>query len=361
MLVKDIYVTRFRNLEDQKVEFSAGWNILVGDNGQGKTNLVEAVDMFKFGFSFRTRQSSSLVNHDSREARVEMSCCRDEMDNVYRIDISRSGPPRFARDNKNVRRSDMIGRFLSVLFSPDDLYLSKGEPEIRRKYLDMLISQLHSEYYLYLLDYRRALAQRNKLLKLERERRNSGLCRTMKSWELKIADAASRIVEYREKTVPELGRYLEEYFDMISDGSKASLKYRTSWNGRDYSDFADYLEKNRDGDLAAGYTTAGPHRDLLWFEINGQSSKKYASQGQHRLLSVALKLAEIRLIEDKTGIKPVLVLDDIFSELDSMKAGALASVMPDDLQVLATSTGMGLPEGIMGKSRCLHVNNGVIG
>lgn len=360
MKVNSIFVSGFRNLQAQEVSFESGWNLLLGDNAQGKTNLVEAVDMFRFGSSFRTRQSSCLVKHKESQARLRMNFSRDDDENIHTIDLFRQGSSKFLKDGKKVRRSEIIGRFQSVLFSPDDLFLSKGEPDVRRRYVDMVISQLYTPYYRALCDYKKGISQRNRLLKIARENNSDPELETMDAWENQIALSADYIVRQRERIIKEISGYLKSYFEEICEGRKAELRYTPSWNRVEKPNLVSVLKENRYKDTAAGFTTSGPHRDSVWLQIDGKPAKNYGSQGQHRLLSVALKLAEIRLIEDITGTRPVMILDDIFSELDRDKARALASAMPDDLQVLATSTGMGLPDGIMERSRCLKVAEGVV-
>lgn len=356
MYVKELRLDGFRNYEKEHFTFSRGTNMIYGNNAQGKTNALEAVYLFSIGKSFRTQQDRELIRFDKDLTRIwvlfEDSVRENEIELVVRRDrkkqIKINGVP-------IQKMGELIGRFTVVLFSPDELNLTKGSPNARRRFLDIAVSQMRPKYYHILRRYNKVLDQRNNLIKKLRYANDNTLKDTIGVWNEKLADYGMSVITYRKRFVESLREFSKKIHFEIS-GEEFDVRYKPAFETKEQ--FLKKLNDSLPKELEQGFTLYGPHRDDLDIETNGRDIKTYGSQGQHRSAVLALKLAQADMIFEDTGEYPVLLLDDIMSELDADRRAYLSGKIKDK-QVIITCTDIDdLPEGEL--SCRVHIENGKI-
>ncbi|NLW10706.1 MAG: DNA replication/repair protein RecF [Clostridiaceae bacterium] len=361
MYVTNIRLEQFRNYRDQSIDTGSGVNVFYGNNAQGKTNILEAIYMCACARSHRTSRDQDLIMHENDQYRVSIEYVndngsKDELTIQY-LDAVSGDPQRqrasrliFHNSMKVDRISDMMGLFHAVIFAPEDLMLVKEGPSTRRRFLDLLVSQIRPSYFRNLQQYQRQLTQRNKLLKDIRE---TGLKKTyddplmvqLDIWTSSLAQTAASLIEQRVKFSDKIAEYAAESLDNISSGKeKLNVKYKTTSGisiNRSKNEIADILYNKLKtivyDDIARGSTSYGPHRDDLELWLNDEPLKPYASQGQQRSVVLSLKIAELKIIKEEINEYPVLLLDDVMSELDEKRRGCLLANITG-AQVFVTCT-----------------------
>ena len=342
MIIKRFRAEGFRNIEKCDIEFSPGVNLLHGNNAQGKTNAIEGIYMFSRGKSFRAHDDSELVRFGSEGFRIyiEYESCGERSTLEYAL----FGKDRLRKKNgyKLRRVGEMIGNFRSVLFFPDDLKLVKEGPEERRTFLNIALSQCYPSYVNHYSDYKKALENRNCLLKMAVK----GLYydeREIESWSNSMAEYASYIYLMREEYIEKLSVHAERIMREISDEREALTVSYKSDIGAGHRDRAHIAEMYREvfardlsRECAAGVTLHGPHRDDVPMLINGKEARSFASQGQQRSIVLSLKLAEGEVIRELFSEYPVFLFDDVLSELDGKRRAYVLSGTSDK-QVIITS------------------------
>lgn len=343
MKINSIILENFRNYRSLELDFDEMRNIIVGENAQGKTNLIEAIYLTAFARSFRAINSGELVMFDADQGRVSSDITSEDIEKNISIVLRSDGKKMIKKDGKLIRRTtDLLNNVVVVLFSPDDLRIIKDSPDRRRSFLNREISQIRPAYYELLRRYNDVLRQKNALLKSFAQGSDRSYNEEMMDiLDNQLASAAYEIIRYRREFTEMLSDEAADIMNNISAGrEKLKIEYRTgcdyitSPEGRQilYSQF----RHNRDRDIRNGYATLGPHRDDLEFFINDRDAKKYGSQGQQRTIALSLKLAEIRIARLLLGESPVLLLDDVLSELDLDRQRFLVSEI-DDVQLFITS------------------------
>ena len=346
MICTNIKTLNFRNSLEADVNFTDGVNVLVGNNAQGKTNLLEAVYMFSLGKSFRAAKESDMVNFDMNEAKVSLTYRENSRSDLQNITM---------KIGKNRRRvieinglkigklSEMIGVFRAVLFCPEHLSLVKEGPSMRRSYLDVAISQFRPVYLRSLQRYYAILEQRNKLIKGAEEDRRL-IDSTVDIWSAQLAHEAAIIASYREKYVKLVHNAVSEIIkEMSGEREMVEISYSGSGKLESYEDlhvneerFLKLLTENHDREIGAGATLWGIHKDDIDIKINSKEARKFASQGQQRSIALALKLAEGEICRQETGDFPVLLLDDVLSELDMVRRDFLLSSVSGRQVIMTT-------------------------
>ena len=340
MQVKSCKLTNFRNYETLETEFFSGVNLIAGGNGQGKTNLVEAVMLLALSKSPRTSHDEDLVRESQSLARVELVVERDFGKMKLECVLGKeTGKKFFINSNEIKKVSDIFGNLVAVYFSPNDLVIVSGSPAERRDFMDTDISELSGSYYNLVQRYQKVLFQRNKLLKTVHDK--SLIEDQIEVWNEQLASLAGLIIKTRKSFINKLAPFADETIKFLSkDSDSLQIKYDGA-KGESSSEIKEEILKslrfNLDKDMELGYTSIGPHRDDVVFELNGRDSKVFASQGQQRSIVLALKIAELLVFEKELGEKPVLVLDDVFSELDSARQRKLYEKLAG-FQVLMTGT-----------------------
>ena len=315
MELEKIELYNFRNYKNATIDFDDGLNVIFGQNAQGKTNLLEAIYFCVVGKSFRASREKEVINMQSDIAKIKVYIKKNIGKSVIEIIFSK-------RDKKTVkingipikRITQLLGEFNGVFFSPDELKLIKESPEDRRRFMDVDLSQTTKQYVYLLSRYNEILANRNKQLKQNLPQKD--LKNIMSIWNEQLADCMQKIKMYRANFVAQLSPYAQKAHEFITDGKEnLSIEYVTI-SEDNKEDMIKKLESCLEKDVSLGYTTYGVHRDDLKVAINDVDVRTYGSQGQQRTASLSLKLAELNIIEDITHTRPVLLLDDVLSELD---------------------------------------------
>ena len=329
MKIERIYLHHFRNYEDVDIHPSESVNILYGRNGSGKTNFLESIHYCALGRSHRTNIDREVVSKNEKEASCHIHVRSKNDRNRISIKLTPGMEKRkqvIINGNKAGRISDLMGKLRCVMFSPEDLMTIKEGPNLRRKYLDMMISQISTAYFVSLQKYARALDHRNVLLKdmKKKQKVNEDL---LDVFEEELIDCATVIIPMRRKIIERLKISVAEYYGKISNSGSEKMSIRYSSCVDEESDIRDSLRKhyreNRERDILYGSTSVGIHREDIIFYLNGYEMKTFASQGQIRTAALALKLCQIDIFEEMTGEKPVLLLDDVMSELDMNRRNQL--------------------------------------
>ena len=338
MKIKKLFLQNFRNYENENFEFSDGLNVLFGKNAQGKTNCAEAVFYLCTGTSLRIRHDKQLIRMGAENAYI-----RAEAENRYgkvTIEATIFENKREIRINgsKISKNADLMGHINSVFFSPGELRLIQDGPDERRRFMNISISQTSPAYYTALLRYNKILDQRNTLLK---DRDTSLILDTLPIWDEQLCTYAAVIIKKRAEFLEQLAPHAKEYHSLLTDGAEELVVKPDRIYAGDEKEIAQTLmrrlENNYEKDLRLGYTTVGPHRDDLDVTINGIDAKAYASQGQMRTAALALKLAEVQIFKSLSGEYPILVLDDVMSELDLKRRKKLLGCI-SDVQTVLTCT-----------------------
>jgi DNA replication and repair protein RecF len=340
MYCTSLRLIHIRSFSDKKIEPASGLTLLLGENGCGKTNLVEAAYYGSFGKSFRTSNDNEMIQLGEEEGTILLSYRIHETEHEIKIKMSRSQGKKCFLNDTPIRKKELMGLFKTVLFTPDELQLIKGAPLLRRRFLDMEISQVSPRYYETLTNYTRAVQQRNAAF---RQAQMRGTRAEVDLWDMQIATGASYLVRKRLETIEKMNRMVPS-MEAVLTGNKESLEIRYHQSGEEtpHTDVEWYLSalsESREEDARFFHTSVGPHRDDLTFLMNGLDISAYGSQGQQRTAILAMKLSEMEFIREESGTYPVLLLDDIGSELDRSRRKALLSYLEGrEIQTLVTGT-----------------------
>lgn len=338
MKISRLIMKNFRSYGSSEVEFGGGTNVIYGDNAQGKTNILEAVYLFCQGRSHRARADSELISFGESFARLQMEFSDSQREYRAFMQIDRSGRKLIKINNVPIKKlSRLMSYFNVVLFSPEDLELVKGSPGTRRRFIDSSMSQLYPAYLTSLMTYHKALAQKNSLLK-ELKRRGARSDDTLSVWNDALAEEGAKLMRYRADFVARINALAKATADEIS-GEKTELCYCSGINISEPAKEAyfEYLESHAQREIELGAGHFGIQRDDISVLLNGKDARLFASQGQQRTLALSMRIAEADFINSVRDEYPVLLLDDIMSELDSGRRRYLWERIRDK-QVLITCT-----------------------
>ena len=335
MIIKSIELNNFRNYEVANIEFDKNINILYGDNAQGKTNLLEACYYSAISKSFKSNKDKEIIRFG--QDYLSIKTIIDKNDREYAIDISINNNKKTIKvDNVKINKtSDLLGLLNVILFSPEDLNIIKNGPSERRRFFDNEISQIDRIYLSDLINYNKVLNNRNKLLRDIAF--DNSIKDTLDVWDMQLVEYGKKIIKRRREFIDELKYYVKDKHFKISGGKEELIiNYEPSI---DDMFFEDELIGNREKDLKYAQTSVGPHRDDISFKIDGIDIRKFGSQGQKRCSALSLKLSEIDIVSNIIKDKPVLLLDDVLSELDSNRQKFLLESI-SDIQTIITCTGL---------------------
>jgi DNA replication and repair protein RecF len=336
-----LWLTDFRSYAQAELAPAPeGLTVVVGANGEGKTNLLEAVAYLATLRSFRGAPAEAMVRSGAAQAIVRAEAHRGERFLLIEAELRPVGRDRVQVNRQPLRRTrDLLGAVQVTVFAPDDLSLVKGGPAERRQYLDDLLVALHPRHDATQSEVERVLKQRNALLKSAGGQARPDVVSTLDVWDAKLAEAGETLVRAREALSDALAPPCEHAYEQLAWEAAArgratvGLDYRRSWSGS----LADALRDARSDDLRRGVTTVGPHRDDLELSVGAMPARTHGSQGEQRSLALALRLAGHELVTDRAGSPPVLLLDDVFSELDPARAEALLGILPAGQALLTTA------------------------
>ncbi len=337
MLIKRLRLTNFRNYESCDFAPEAGINLIVGENAQGKTNLLEAVFLCCFGRSHRTSREKDMIAYDADSALVQLDCERTATAHELIIHIGREDGRRIRSDGLPLQRiGDLMGLINCVLFAPEHLSIVKDGPAERRRFLDMELSQTYPAYFFLLQQYQRVLRQRNMLLKSLREQPE--LRETLPVWNQQMASLGWKLMGYREAFCAQLSTLASENHTDISGGrEQLKVKYQPYCDAADEASLLHIIEEGTPEDMRRYTSLRGPHRDEMALTLDGREIRAFGSQGQQRTAALAIKLSELDLIYRETAEWPILMLDDVMSELDDRRQKYLLErILP--VQTLVTTT-----------------------
>ena len=336
MIIKSLELNNFRNYQSLTIDFSEGTNILYGDNAQGKTNILEAIFISSTTKSHKSTKDKDIINFLEEEAHIRTYIEKD--DEITKVDMHlRSAKSKgIAINNQRIKKAaELMGILNVVFFSPEDLAIIKSGPSERRRFADMELCQLDNFYLYNLNHYNKIIYQRNKLLKDIQI--NPSLKDTISIWDTQLVSYGSKIIERRKAFAEQLNEIIVRIHKKLS-GDKEELRILYE-AGTSIKDFEKNLALNYEKDIRLKQTTVGPHRDDFSFYINGIDIRKFGSQGQQRTAALSLKLSEIELIKKITKDTPVLLLDDVLSELDSNRQNFLLNNI-GNIQTIITCTGL---------------------
>ncbi|MCR5833545.1 MAG: DNA replication/repair protein RecF [Selenomonadaceae bacterium] len=340
MIVTEIFLQNWRNITELKILPEDDINIFLGENAQGKTNILESINYASLLRS-RAVKESDLIRWGQDNALIRITFSKMGVRHELAIEISESRPRRMLLDANPIRPRDLLGKLNSVLFAPEDLLMFKGSPALRRKFLDAQISQASPLYFIELTRYTRLVEQRNNLLKRIRE--GQADINELDLWDEQLSLANATILSKRIAAVKKL-KVLADYMQKEISAQRENLLVEYKMKGlTSYkniaTNFYDLLTTRRSKDVERGYTSVGAQYDDLRFLLNGQELKQFGSQGQIRTATLAMKLSELQFIKSETGEFPLLLLDDVMSELDSSRRELLLNFLRrEKIQTVITAT-----------------------
>ena len=355
MIIKSLSLKNYRNYENLKLDFSNGINIFYGNNAQGKTNVLEAIYVAGTTKSHKSSKDREMIRMGTKEAHIKMYVTKKEISHRIDIHLKKSGSKGVAIDGVPTRKSsDLIGLCNIIFFSPEDLNIIKNGPGERRRFINMELCQMDKMYLYYLTKYNKILNQRNNLLKQISFDEN--LMDTLEIWDLQLLENGKQIITLRKKFINQLNEIMKNIHYKLSGGKEQiEISYEPNIEA---AYFEEKLFLSRDKDLFQGTTCVGPHRDDINFIVNGIDIRKYGSQGQQRTTALSLKLAEIEIVKDIVGETPILLLDDVLSELDRKRQNYLLENIKG-IQTIITCTGLEeFIENKMNINRTFEIING---
>lgn len=367
MILTELEITQYRNFEHAHVQFDQPIVLFVGQNAQGKTNILEAIYVLAMAKSHRTSKDKELIQWEQEYA--SLSCRTERRHGAISLDIRLTPKGKKAKINSLEQRklSDYIGAMNVVMFAPEDLGIVKGSPNIRRRFLDMEIGQVSKSYLHAILQYQKIVQQRNQAMK---ELQMGKPYRDMLDvYNMQMANIAAEVLAKRYGFMEKLEQWGQEIHAQITQGKeRLQLAYHNSlpvtqdMSRQEVIDaIYQHLTSIQDREIARGTSLVGPHRDDIEFFINGTNVHQYGSQGQQRTTALSLKLAEIELIHQEVGEYPLLLLDDVLSELDANRQSHLLQNIKDRVQTFVTTTGVeGLYHQTLQQAALYRVNQGTV-
>lgn len=352
MRILNLECKNFRNLENVYLEPCDNMNVICGENAQGKTNIIEAIWLFTGAKSFRGSKDSEFLKFGEQKALSTLNFQSQGIVNNARLEIKNKRTA-FLNENKLKSAAALAGNFNAIVFSPVDLSIVSDGPSVRRKFLDTAIGQIYPAYISILKNYMRAVAQRNQIIKDFKY--DSTVSVMLDVFEGEIAATGKKIIDFRKRYLELLNPFLALLYDGISKGKEI---LETNYISVSSNNLQDELREKRKEDMFSGVTSVGPHRDDVDFKINGISARSFASQGQKRSIALALKLAEAEVIRNKTGECPVILLDDVMSELDKTRQNFVLNHI-EDMQSFLTCCDETNFEGLK-KGRVFMVKEGKV-
>ena len=338
MYIESIRLNNFRNYELLEMNFDQGTNILYGDNAQGKTNILEAVYLAGTSKSHKGSKDREMIRFENEESHIRMMVKKGDLS--YKIDmhLRKNKAKGVAINGLPIRKArELLGVVNLVFFSPEDLNIIKNGPSERRRFMDMELSQLDKIYLSNLVNYNKVLNQRNKLLKDIAFSPSEQLIQTLDIWDMQLVKYGSLIIKGRKSFIEKINTIITDIHSRLTGGNEnIKVCYVPDV---DVNDFEEEVKNSRQKDIKYKATSKGPHKDDIIFLINDNDVRKYGSQGQQRTAALSLKLSEIELVKIVIKDTPVLLLDDVLSELDSNRQNFLINSI-GDIQTIVTCTGL---------------------
>jgi len=369
MFLTHLHLKNYRNYSELVLDFDQRINIFQGNNAQGKTNIVEAINLLALAKSHRTSKEKELVQWGQSFSVIKGDVQRTLGDIHLEIQISSKGKKAKVNSLEQKKLSNYIGAFNVILFAPEDLTLVKGSPQYRRKFLDIEIGQIQPSYIYHLTQYQKVIQQRNNLLKdFKKDKKNR--IEMLEIWNLQMIEHGTKVIIKRLDFLKKLEKRANEIHYGITDGlenleiqykSSIAIDIDTHSESEIQNKYENLIEKNKMQELIRGTSLIGPHRDDLDFFINRIDVQSFGSQGQQRTTALSLKLAEIELIREEVGEYPILLLDDVLSELDKKRQTHLIKTIKNKVQtIITTTTTEGIDLNHLNQSSTFYVSMGKV-
>ena len=333
MWIKKIKIYNFRNYKNEEINLEKNINIFYGKNAQGKTNIIEAIYLCGLGKSFRTNKDKEMIKLNENNSFVEVEYEKSDRDGKIKIEL-KNKKNIYLNNIKLKKLSELLGNLNVVIFTPDDINILKGGSENRRRFLNIMISQLRPNYLNVLNLYKKTIEERNNYLRLIKEENKSE--ELLDIWDEKLAEYAEKIVNYRKEFINKISnKIVEIHKNITNNNEEIKIEYLTDCEKKE--NYLNLLKQRRKLDVIKGFTTKGIHRDDFVIYINGNQVNVYGSQGQNRTVMLSLKLSELQIIYDEIGEYPILLLDDFMSELDKERRKNFLETIKNN-QVVITCT-----------------------
>ena len=353
MIIRSVHLKNFRNFSDKTFQFKTRLNVIYGLNGQGKTNLLESVSVLCLTKSFRTKNDADLIRHGETSFSVSAEVDLDTgVSKEICVQYARDAGKKITLDQSRVTSAlEFIGLFPVVILAPEDDEITSGPPEERRRFVNLVLSQLDKQYLFSLRDYLKVIRQRNRILQLAQQSRYR-FSEKIEPWNQKYFQKAREITEKRADFLAQLNRRVKPIHQEISAGlEELDLRYEPSFQleWETYEDFHRHLEEIANQEILRGTTLVGPHRDEVRLFVNGKELRRFGSRGQHRTVLLSLKVSEYFLLKEKHQETPVFLLDDVYSEIDEVREKALNRYFLQLKQVFLTTHGEDIKINITGE------------
>jgi DNA replication and repair protein RecF len=360
MYIKYLQLINFRNYSELSIELNKNINVFIGDNAQGKTNILESIYYCSIGKSPRTNKDKELINWNGKEAYIKTYVSKERLDKKIEIKIFKEGKKGINVNSIKINKmSELIGIFNVVMFSPEDLKIVKESPSFRRRFLDIELCKLSKKYYFNLVQYNKVLNERNIMLRKWNEH-NADI---LQVYDEQLSKYGAFIIKLRDQYVRNLSEKGKIIHREITNGKEEiEFKYLTLINNVDKAEeeLLETLVNNRKKDFDKKITSLGPHRDDFDIKINGIDTRSFGSQGQQRTSVLTIKFSSLEIIKDITGENPVLLLDDVLSELDINRQKYILSSI-NNIQTFITCTGIGeIEKHLRDEAQLFVVKNGVV-
>lgn len=358
MQIQELKLLNFRNYERMQISFDSNLNVIYGKNGSGKTNLVEAIYVLALTRSFKQINDKTLIRHDTNLTKIE-GIVKGEFQNTYQVIITPEGKKVKVDSNKLTKISDYISKIPIVLFNPNDLKMIKDTPSIRRKYLNIAISQLHVMYLKQLNNYNKLLKIRNSYLKQMYVNGNA-LQEYLDVITEKLVLEGLQIYEHRKNYIALINEQIASIYEKIVGKGNLQVKYSSDYANKSKEDLLEMYKKNLTRDMSFGKTNAGVHHDDICFYLDGKDLKDFGSEGQQKNAVISWKFSEMTLFKEEKGILPILILDDLLSELDMEKIKNILSFIETEVQTFITTTEIEKIEYLLDNKeyKKIHIRNG---
>lgn len=333
MWIKKIKINNFRNYKNQEINLKENINLFYGENAQGKTNIIEAIFLSSMGKSFRAKKDKEMILLGEDKSNIEIEYKKSDRDGKIKIELGNKKLV-YVNGIKLKKLSELLGNINVVVFTPDDINILKGGPQNRRRFLDIMISQLRPNYMYNLNLYLKTLEQRNNYLRQIREENKDE--KMLDIWDEKLSEYAINIYKYRKEFIEKIKEKIKlTHSEITNNKEDIEIEYLSECISREK--YLELLKQRRKLDIIKGYTTKGIHRDDFMIYINKKELDIYGSQGQHRTAILSLKLSELNIVKEEIGESPILLLDDFMSELDSNRRKNFLEKI-ENVQVIITCT-----------------------
>ncbi len=359
MKIDSLSLMNFRNYETLNISFG-DLNIIYGLNGSGKTNIIEAIYTLALTKSFRINNDKVMIKKGKIKAKIKGNVLKNGDENTFGVEISNDGKVVTINDERQEKVSDYVSRINVILFNPSDTRLIDEAPMIRRKMLNIEISQIYKEYLVILTNYQRILKQRNFYLRgmyVNGSYTNTYLDILTK----KLIEYGSIICKYREKFVDNINKYIASNYEKIFGSGTLKIRYVSTFKNKSEDDLIKRYKDNYQKELSVGKTLEGIHHDDIVFVLDNNNLKEWGSEGQRKNAIISFKLAEINVINEIKGYYPILILDDLFSELDKVKVTNLLGMLDRNVQTFMTTTDLkNISKKVIKDAKKFKVNDGIL-